>query len=115
MRDCKVIPGEARAAMCSPEDKNAKHRRRTREKRIKIWTMKGEKLTEYRHKVEEEYQLEADTNAEQNWKLFKKVAMKVAEEIYGVTKGGNHLERETWWWNEEVQESLRRKKDAFKK
>ena len=25
------------------------------------------------------------------------------------------LERETWWWNEEIQENLRRKKDAFKK
>ena len=33
----------------------------------------------------------------------------------GATKGGKHLERKTWWWNEEVQESLRRKKDAFKK
>ena len=38
-----------------------------------------------------------------------------AEEICGTTKGGIHLERETWWWNEEVQESLRREKDAFKK
>ena len=33
----------------------------------------------------------------------------------GATKGGKPLERETWWWNEEVQESLRRKNDAFKK
>ena len=65
--------------------------------------------------MEEEYQLEADTNAEESWKLFKKVVMRAAEEICGVTKGGKHLERETWWWNEEVQESLRRKKDAFKK
>ena len=41
--------------------------------------------------------------------------MRAAEEICGATKGGKHMERETWWWNEEVQESLRRKKDAFKK
>ena len=38
-----------------------------------------------------------------------------AEEICGATKGAKHLERETWWWNEEVQESPGRKKDAFKK
>ena len=47
-------------------------------------------------------------------KLFKKVIMRAAEEMCGTTKGGIHLERETWWWNEEVQESLIRKKDAFK-
>ena len=41
--------------------------------------------------------------------------MRAAEGVCGTTKGGKHLERETWWWNEEVQESLRRKKDAFKK
>ena len=68
-------------------------------------------MKEYRDKVEEEYQLEADTNAEESWKVFKKVVMRAAEEICGATKGGKHLERE----NEEVQESLRRKKDAFKK
>ena len=30
--------------------------------------------------------------------------MRAAEEVCGTTKGGKHLERETWWWNEEVQE-----------
>ena len=71
--------------------------------------MKGEKGTEYRDKVEEEYQLEADTNAEESWTLFKKVVMWAAEKICGATKGRKHMERETWWRNEE------RKKDAIKK
>ena len=65
--------------------------------------------------MEEEYQLEADTNAEESWKLFRNVVIRAAEEVCGTTKGGKHLERETWRWNEEVQESLRRKKGAFKK
>ena len=72
-------------------------------------------MAEYRDKVEEEYQLEADSNSEESWKIFRKVIMRAAEEICGATKGGKHLEMETRWWNEEVQESLRRKKDAFKK
>ena len=83
--------------------KEAKHRRRNREKRIMIWTLKGEKVTEYRDNVKEEYQLEADTNAEESWKIFRKVVMRTAEEICGATKGGKHMERETWWWNKEVQ------------
>ena len=120
MRECKVIPREEvvsqnRLLWAVLRTKEAKQRRRTREKRIKIWTLKGEKVTEYRDKVEEEYQLEADTNAEESWKLFKNVVMRAAEEVCGTIKGGKHLERETWWWNEEVQENLRRKKDAFKK
>ena len=65
--------------------------------------------------MEEEYQLEADTNAEESWKLFNKVVTRAAAETCGATKGWKHLERHTWWWNEEIQESLRRKKDAFKK
>ena len=61
MRDCKVIPGEdvvsQHRLLCAVlRTKEAKHRRRTTEKRIKVWTLKGEKVTEYREKVEEEYQ-----------------------------------------------------------
>ena len=104
MRDSKVIPGDEvisqdRLLCAVLRTKEAKHRR-TREKRIKIWTLKGEKVTEYRDTVEEEYQLEAYTNAEESWKLFKNVIMRATEEICGTTKGGKHLERETWWWNE---------------
>ena len=59
LRDCKVIPGEEVvsqhrllcAVMRTKEDKH----RRTGEKIIKIWTLKGEKVTEYIDKVEEEY------------------------------------------------------------
>ncbi len=60
MRDCKVIPVEEVVSqhrlLCAVlRTKEAKHKRRTKEKRMKIWTLKGEKLTEYRDKVEEEY------------------------------------------------------------
>ena len=46
-------------------------------------------MTEYRDRVEEEYQLEADTNAEESWKLFKKVVMRAAEEVWEPPKEGN--------------------------
>ena len=90
MRDCKVIPGEEVVSqhrlLCAVLGIRGKQRRRTREKRINVWTLKGEKVTEYRDKVEEEYQLEADTNAEESWKLFKKIVMRAAEEICGAIK-----------------------------
>ena len=48
---------------------------------------------------------EKDTNAEESWKLLKKFVMRAAKELCG----GKHLERDTWWWSEEVQENLRMK------
>ena len=58
--------------------------------------------------MEYESQPEADINAEESWTLFKKVVMGAAEVICGATRGGKPLERETWWWNVDVQD------DAFK-
>ena len=39
---------------------------------------------------------------------------KTAEAILGVTFEKRKGERETWWWNEEVQESIKEKKEAKK-
>ena len=96
MQDCKIIPGEGVVSqhrlLCAVlTTKEEKHRRRTREKRINIWTVKGEKVTEYRDKVEEESQLEADTNAEESWKLFKKVVMRAAKVTWKETPGEGDL------------------------
>ena len=66
MQDCKIIPGEGVVSqhrlLCAVlRTKEAKHRGTSREK---------------------------DTNAEESWKLLKKVVMRAAEEICGTTKGG---------------------------
>ena len=37
-----------------------------------------------------------------------------AETILGVTFGKQKGDRETWWWNEEVQVSIKEKKEAKK-
>ena len=94
MRDCKVIPGregvsQHRLLCVIMWTKEEKHRRRTREKRIKIWTLKGEKVTEYRYDVEEECQLETYTNAEESWKSFKKSLWGSQKNIW------SHQKRET--------------------
>eukprot|EP00794_Sanderia_malayensis_P010282 gene10282-11342_t len=40
--------------------------------------------------------------------------MEAAKETLGESKAGKYLEKETWWWNEEVQEAVRNKKQAFR-
>ena len=39
---------------------------------------------------------------------------KTAETALGVTFGKRKEDRETWWWNEKVQESIKQKKKAKK-
>lgn len=39
---------------------------------------------------------------------------RVAKEVFGESKGKGVIDRDTWWWNEQVQKSLKEKKMAFK-
>ena len=33
--------------------------------------------------------------------------------MVGRTKGGKRIDKDTWWWNEKVQEAIKRKKRAI--
>ena len=48
------------------------------------------------------------------WNKTAEMLRKTAETVLGVTFGTRKGDRETWWWNEEVQESIREKKEAKK-
>jgi hypothetical protein len=39
----------------------------------------------------------------------------VALEEFGVTKGGKRKTKETWWWNEKVQNDFKEKKECFRR
>ena len=43
-----------------------------------------------------------------------KILRKIDETVLGVTFGKRKGDRETWWWNEEVQESIKETKNAKK-
>jgi hypothetical protein len=40
---------------------------------------------------------------------------KVTSEEFGVTKGGKHEAKETWWCNEKVQKAIKEKKECFRR
>ena len=48
------------------------------------------------------------------WKKTAEMLRKTGEIVLGVTFGKRKRDRETWWWNEEVQESIKEKKEAKK-
>ncbi len=38
-----------------------------------------------------------------------------AKEILGETSGGIYVEKESWWWHDEVQKAVKEKRDSFNK
>ena len=48
------------------------------------------------------------------WDKTAEMLRKTAETVLGVTFGKRKGDKETWWWNEKVQESIKEKKEAKK-
>jgi DNA-directed RNA polymerase sigma subunit (sigma70/sigma32) len=48
------------------------------------------------------------------WMKMTTCIRKLALKEFGVTKGGKHETKETWWWNEKVQKAIKEKKECFR-
>jgi hypothetical protein len=62
---------------------------------------------------EEPWHEGGDTNS--MWMKMFICIRKVASEEFGVTKGGKRETKETWWWNEKVQNAIKEKKVCFRR
>jgi hypothetical protein len=56
---------------------------------------------------------EGDANS--MWMKMSTCIKKVASEEFRVTKGGKRETKETWWWNEKVQNAIKEKKECFRR
>lgn len=56
----------------------------------------------------------SDLDVNEMWQAAATTMCESARELLGTTKGGKRIHRETWWWNTEVQDAVRKKKAAFK-
>ncbi|KAK3548724.1 hypothetical protein QTP70_018470 [Hemibagrus guttatus] len=50
-----------------------------------------------------------------DWETRAEVIRKTGRKVLGVSSGRRKEDKETWWWNEEVQDSIQRKRLAKKK
>ncbi|XP_016106680.1 uncharacterized protein [Sinocyclocheilus grahami] len=50
-----------------------------------------------------------------DWTTIAKVIRETGRKVLGVSSGRRKEDKETWWWNEEVQERIQRKRLARKK
>ncbi|KAK4294257.1 hypothetical protein Pmani_033112 [Petrolisthes manimaculis] len=80
------------------------------EPRIRWWKLNED---EYSRKFREEVsQVLGDKIEEDRWETISEVVRQKAKKVLGVTSGRRKEDKETWWWNEEVQESISKKKRA---
>ena len=119
-KNCKVIPGESlttqhRVLVLDIIIKNQlRKRKENNNPRTRWWNLKGENLEHFKGKVlkEDVWTLDEEPNT-----MWNKVAVCIrghAKEVLGESKGKGPQTKETWWWDEEVQKAVKRKRTNFK-
>ncbi|XP_051779985.1 uncharacterized protein LOC127526866 [Erpetoichthys calabaricus] len=119
IEDCNVVEGESvvnqhRMVVCRMTLEIKKRKRVRAEPRIKWWKLKKEDCkVECREKVRQT--LGGSEGLPDSWETTADVVRVTARRVLGVTSAQRKEEKETWWWNGKVQESIQRKRMAKKK
>ncbi|KAK3512201.1 hypothetical protein QTP70_000471 [Hemibagrus guttatus] len=84
------------------------------EKKTKWWKLKKEECCEeFRQKLRQA--LGGQVVLPGDWETTAEVIRETGRKVLGVSSGRRKEDKETWWWNEEVQDSIQRKRLAKKK
>ncbi|KAK3545651.1 hypothetical protein QTP70_009568 [Hemibagrus guttatus] len=119
--DCKVVVGECvarqhRMVVCRMTLMVCKTKRSKIEieKKTKWWKLKKEECCEeFRQKLRQA--LGGQVVLPDDWETTAEVIRETGSKVLGVSSGRRKEDKETWWWNEEVQDSIQRKRLAKKK
>ncbi|KAK3542861.1 hypothetical protein QTP70_006129 [Hemibagrus guttatus] len=117
--DCKVVVGESvarqnRMVVCRMTLMVCKKKRSETEKKTKWWKLKKEECCEeFRQKLRQA--LGGQVLLPDDWETTAEVIRETGRKVLGVSSGRRKEDKETWWWNEEVQDSIQRKRLAKKK
>ncbi|KAK3507261.1 hypothetical protein QTP70_012974 [Hemibagrus guttatus] len=119
--DCKVVVGESvarqhRMVVCRMTLMVCKKKRSKIEieKKTKWWKLKKEECCEeFRQKLRQS--LGGQVVLPDDWETTAEVIRETGRKVLGVSSGRRKEDKETWWWNEEVQDSIQKKRLAKKK
>ncbi|KAK3539300.1 hypothetical protein QTP86_034165 [Hemibagrus guttatus] len=119
--DCTVVVGESvtrqhRMVVCRMTLMVCKKKRAEIEieKKTKWWELKKEECCEeFRQKLRQA--LGGQVVLPDDWETTAEVIRETGRKVLGVSSGRRKEDKETWWWNEEVQDSIQRKRLAKKK
>ena len=119
MKDVKVIPGEECVSQHKLVVMDMSIKRSTKKKakgmrgRLKTWRLRSATERE-EFKCEVEKIVVHCESAQERWNSLEHCLKNVAEKECGWSKGGKKHE-ETWWWNKQVAEVIKRKIEGYKK
>lgn len=119
-RDCKVIPSEweerqHKVVVLVLRWRRVKEERRKRGVESVKWSKLKEREGKLREKLLAEVDWDGDGTVQELWSSVAERVRKCCREVLGVTKtGGKQVEKETWWWREDVQEAVKAKRMAFR-
>ena len=118
MCDCKVILNECvakqhRMVVCKMALMVKKKKADKVKPKIRWWKLKETSCQEA-FSQEVTRILGGKDGLPDEWEKTAEMLRKTAETVLGVTFGKRKGDRETWWWNEKVQESIKEKKKAKK-
>jgi hypothetical protein len=83
--------------------------------KTKWWKVKEETAKIFKGRVLKEGSWHEGGDANSMWMKMSTYIRKVALEEFVVTKGGKCETKETWWWNEKVQNAIKEKKECFRR
>ncbi|MCJ8748701.1 hypothetical protein PDJAM_G00167790 [Pangasius djambal] len=114
--DCKVVVGESaarqhRMLVCRMTLMVCKRKRSKIEieKKTKWWKLKKEECCEdFRQKLRQA--LGGQVVLPDDWETAAEVIRVTGRKVLGVSSGRRKEDKETWWWNEGVQDSIQRKR-----
>ncbi|KAK3543823.1 hypothetical protein QTP70_030092 [Hemibagrus guttatus] len=121
INDCKVVVREGvarqhRMVVCRMTLLVCKKKRSKIEieKKTKWWKLKKEECCEeFRQKLRQA--LGGQVVLPDDWETTAEVIRETGRKVLGVSSGRRKEDKEIWWWNEEVQDSIQRKRLAKKK
>ncbi|KAK3519649.1 hypothetical protein QTP86_002806, partial [Hemibagrus guttatus] len=119
--DCKVVVGDSvvrqhRMVVCRMTLMVCKKKRSKIEieKKTKWWRLKKEGCCEeFRQNLRQA--LGGQVVLPDDWETTADVIRETGRKVLGVSSGRRKEDKETWWWNEEVHDSMQRKRLAKKK
>ncbi|KAI5104378.1 hypothetical protein C0J45_6004 [Silurus meridionalis] len=112
--DCEVLAGDSVAiqhwmVVCRMVLEVKKKRRRVKtERRIRWWKLKEEDC----FRVEVRQGIGGGEEVLDDWATTAERIRETARKVLGVTSGNRKEDKGRWWWNEELQDSIRKKKLA---
>ncbi|KAJ7952361.1 Retrovirus-related Pol polyprotein LINE-1 [Quillaja saponaria] len=119
-KDCKVLPGECLVSQhkLMVVDVGVKWRKQKyrSNKCIKTrwWNLNGGNMALFKDKMlqGDPWRVEGEPNM--IWDEMASRIRNTAREVLGESRGRGPPTKETWWWNEEVQQAIKAKKKCYK-